>query len=602
MLMCMTRILSFFLLLLFTFSAHAAEPAWQHALTRYGAPKYAADFKHFDYVNPSAPVGGTLKLAEAGTFDSLNPFILSGVKAPGFNVGALYSFESLMTYALDEPQSMYGLLADKVRVAADNAYVEFHINPAARWHDGSKVTAEDVVFSFNSLKEKGDPVYRMLYAPVASAEALAGGLVRFTFTDKENKELPQMMAAMPVFSKAYYSQSDFTKTSLTAPLGSGPYKVEAVDAGRSITFQRVKNYWGWSLPVMRGMYNFERIHIDLYRDENVMIEAFKAGSYDVRQEYIARNWATAYQSPALTQGKFIKKVLQDKRPQGMQAFVFNTRLPKFQDRRVREAIGLTMDFEWLNAQIFYGAYKRNTSFFMNTPYAAPALPDAAELKFLEPYRDSLPPSVFDSTLKVPHTDGSGNARPNLLRAQALLNEAGFSVRDGKRIDPATGKPLEIEFLLTQPTMERVIGPMRKNLERLGIAARIRMVDTAQYQKRTDQFDYEIISLWINRGVFYPGNEQKNLWHSTQVDVRGGNHLSGYHSPLVDMLVESIASAKDDATLLPAARALDRVLMSEYVVIPHWYSGTFRMAYWNTFGQPETTPPYSNGVMTWWVKP
>lgn len=572
---------------------------FRHALTLYGEPKYKAGFAHFDYVNPKAPVGGEVKLAETGTFDSLNPFIIKGVKAPGIQS----IFETLMTPSLDEPQSFYPLIAQSVAVDSQNRFVEFILNPRAKWHDGTPVTADDVVFSLETLRNKGDPTYKILFADISKAEKIGTDHVRFSFTAPDNRELPTIIAAnLPILSKAYYATHDFERTTLETPLTSGAYKVEAVDPGRAIAYRRVAGYWGANLPVNIGQNNFETIRYDMYRDENVALEAFKAGACDFRQEYIARNWATAYDNPALREGRIIKTALVDGRPQGMQGFAFNQRRSKLKDRRVREAIGLSMDFEWLNKSIFYGAYKRNTSYFLNTDFAATGTPQGEELALLQPYAGSLPAALFTQPFAVPATDGSGNVRANLLRAQGLLEEAGYIIKDGVRVDGKTGEPLEVEFMIRQATMERVAMPMRKNMERLGIKASIRMVDDSQYQKRIDEGDFDIISVWLNRGVFFPGNEQMALWHSSQADVKGSANTAGLKNKTVDALLAKLVAAKSLEELTPPARALDRVLLWEHVVIPHWYSGTFRIAYWNKFGHPETQPPYNNGFQAWWVKP
>lgn len=574
-------------------TAHA-EPSY--CLTLYGECKYKPGFTHFDYVNPNAPIGGNIKLAETGTFDSLNPFILKGVKAPA--ISGL--FESLMATSLDEPMTMYGLLAETVEIADDHSYADFVIRKEARFHDGSPVTPEDVVFSFSALKEKGDPTFAILYAPITKVEKVGKRSVRFYFDDPNNKELPSMAAGMPVLSKAYYEKVDFEKTTLEPPLGTGPYQVETVEAGKTIIYKRNPNYWGWHLPVMRGQFNFETIRYDMYRDENVTLEALKAGSYDFRREYISRNWATAYDSPAVKDGRIVKKLIPGEVPQGMQAFIFNTRKAKFADRRVREAISLSMDYEWLNKTIFYGAYLRNTSFFKNTAFEAKGVPEGKELELLEPFREQLPPALFTQEFSVPKTDGSGNNRPQLLKAQKLLNEAGWKVKDGRRVNDA-GEPLHVEFLLRQPTMERVIGPMRRSLERLGISASIRMVDNSQYQKRIDTYDFEIISVWLNRGVFFPGNEQMTLWHSSQANLKGSNNVVGAQHPAVDAALAALIGAKDLEELKVAGRALDRILLWEHYAIPHWHSAGWRVAYWNKFGLPKTQAKYDLCFQCWWVK-
>ena len=573
-----------------------AQAAPSHCLSLYGECKYKPDFTHFDYVNPDAPKGGAVKLAETGTFDNLNPFILKGVKAPGI-VGI---FDTLMVQSQDEPQTMYGLVASSVELAADNSWAEFTMRKEARFHDGSPITPDDVVFTFNTMKEKGDPTYKIMFAPIVKAEKTAENKVKFTFNDTKNKELPILAAGMLIISKNYYSKVDFEKTTLESPLGSGPYKVESVEQGKNIVYKRVADYWGAKLPVNAGQYNFDTMRYDMYRDENVTLEALKSGDYDFRREYIARNWATAYNAPAVKDGRIVKREIPDGTPQGMQAFIFNTRLSKFADRRVREAIGLTLDYEWVNKTIFYGAYERNKSFFENTEFQETGLPQGKELELLKPYADMLPPALFNQPFANPVTDGSGNARENLLKADRLLSEAGWTVKDGKRVN-AKGEQLSLEVMLRQPTMERVIAPMRKNLERLGISSSIRMVDDAQYQKRTDNYDFDMVSIWINRSVFFPGNEQVALWHSSQADVKGGNNLAGLKSKAVDAVLDALTKADDKESLVAAGRALDRILLWENVVIPNWHSGFFRVAYWDKFGMPKVTPKYGLGFQAWWVK-
>ncbi len=573
--------------------AYAAEKAPSMAL--YGEVKYKPGFAHFEYVNPDAPKGGSVKLAETGSFDSVNPFILKGVKAPGIGD----TFDTLMVSSLDEPMSMYGLIAKSVSVADDHLSVTFEIRKEAVWHDGTPITADDVVYSFATLKDQGDPTYKILYTPITACKKNDDGSVTFVFADAKNRELPMIAAQMPIISKAYYATHDFTKSTLDAPLGSGPYEVSAVEQGHSITYKRVENYWAKDLPVNKGLNNFDTMRYDMYRDENVTLEALKAGAYDFRREYIARNWATAYDAPAVKDGRIVKREIPDQTPQGMQAFVYNTRKPALADERVREAIDLSMDYEWLNKTIFYGAYVRNSSFFENTEFQAKGAPTGRELELLKPFKDELPEGLFKGPYKNATTDGSGDARENLLKAQKLLEEAGWTIKDGKRVN-AKGEPLTIEFLLRQPTMERVIGPMRKNLERLGITASIRMVDDSQYQKRTDDSDFDIVSIWVNRGVFFPGNEQVALWQSSQADVKGGNNLGGVKSKAVDAMLDVLTKAKDKDELLAAGRALDRILLWEHYVIPNWHSGVFRVAYWNKFALPPTLPKYNLGFNTWWI--
>lgn len=568
-----------------------------HAIALYGDPLYDKDFTHFTYVNPQAPKGGSIKLATTLNFDSLNPFILKGVKAPGISM----VFESLMTGSLDEPATMYGLIAESVSIGKDYSSARFTLRKQARFSDGTPITPADVVFSFEKLAKEGDPAYQITLAPIQDVKQTGTHEVTFTFKETGNRELPQVAAGMPIFSKAYYTTNAFDKTSLSAPLGSGPYLVDKVDQGRSISYKRDPNYWGSTLPVNVGQYNFDKVHYTIYKDETVALEALKAGEFDYHEEYIARNWATAYSIPAIKTGKFIKREVKHNNAAGMQGFIFNLRRNKFSDIRVRQAIGLTLDFEWMNKTIFYSAYLRTSSYFENTSFAARGLPDAAELALLAPMRDQLPETVFTTAYSPPKTDGSGNARENLILAQKLLNDAGWVIKDGKRVHKDSAEPLTVEFLLHQPSMERVVAPMRKNLARLGIEASIRNVDSSQYQKRLDEADFDMISLWVNRGVSFPGNEQVSYWHSKQADIAGSNNIAGVKNPAIDSLLALLIKAQTLGELTSAARALDRVMLHQHYVIPHWFVSNFRIAYWDKFGIPTTTPKYNVGLFTWWAK-
>jgi microcin C transport system substrate-binding protein len=578
----------------------ATNPAYAaHGISLYGDLKYSEGFKHFDYVNPKAPKGGALKLSYSGTFDSVNPFIIKGVAAPGV---AQYLFQSLMTPSYDEPQSYYGLIAKSITVAPDRSYADFVLNPKARWHDGTPITADDVIWTLSALKEKGHPVYRVMYKPISHAEEISPGTVRFFFDDKEHRELALIAASMPVLPKHYYEKVPFEKTSLLAPLGSGPYKISAIDPGRSISFTRVKDFWAQKLPVEVGMNNFDSIKIDIYRDDVVALEGIKSGQFDYYEEYIARNWATAYNIPAVHDGRIIKQRIPHKIPRGMQGFIFNTRLDKFSDRRVREAIGLTMDFEWMNGTLFYNAYERGRSFFPNTDFEETGLPKGDELALLEPWKDELPPQLFTDEFHVPTTDGTGYARDNLIKAQQLLDDAGWVMKDGHRTNAKTGEVMNIEFLMTQRTFERVIGIMRKNLSKLGIDSSFRYVDASQYQRRVDKRSFDIVSIWWNQGLNFPSSEQYTFWHSSQAKLEGSQNLGGVKNPAVDDLVTRILRAQTLEQLRPAARALDRVLLWENYVIPHWNLSAWRVVYWNKFGRPKTTPAYNICLDCWWIAP
>lgn len=575
----------------------AASDSWQHALILFGEAKYSANFRHFDYVNPNAPAGGKAKMASPSSFDSVNAFIMKGVKAPGLTM----IYDSLMVASLDEPQAYYPLIASRFRMGDNKRWIEFEINPNARWHDGKPITPEDVIWTLETLKTKAAPVYKITYQPLEKAIQTAKNRVRIEFSEGAHREVPILAASMTILPKHYYETVEFEKTTLTPPLGSGPYKISAVDVGRSIRYERVDDYWGKRLPTRIGQHNIATLNYDVYRDSTVQLEALKAGEFDIHREYISRNWATAYNSPAIIEGRLIKTEIADHNPQGMQAFFLNQRKADLSHRAVREAIAMTMDFEWTNKTLFYGAYKRNRSFFGNTQFAANQMPSEAEITLLEPFRKQLPPELFSKVPAQPMTDGSGQNRQNLLRAQHILNLAGFTLVDGKRLNPKTGKPLSVEFMLSQPTMQRVIMPMLRGLKKLGIEGRVRIVDDAQYQRRLETRDFDIVSSWINLGVIFPGIEQYNYWHSSQATIEGSNNLTGMNNPAVDAMIKAINSATTLAELQPAARAIDRILLWEHAVIPHWHSGSYRMAFWNKFGRPEEAPKYGLGFDTWWIK-
>jgi microcin C transport system substrate-binding protein len=567
-----------------------------HGLSVYGDLKYGPGFTHFEYADPAAPKGGQVKLFAVGTFDSLNPFILKGVAAAG--IGEI--FDTLMVQSSDEPLSEYGLVAESVEVPADRAWVAYTLRPEARFHDGSPITPEDVVWTFETLKDKGHPFFRSYYAKVARAEKTGPRTVRFTFSPGDNRELPLIVGQMAVLSQAYWRAHDFGKTTLEPPLGSGPYEVASVEPGRSITYRRVRDYWGARLPVAVGRNNFDILRYDYYRDGTVALEAFKAGAYDFRPENVAKNWATAYDVPAVRQGLIRKERIANEIPTGMQGFVYNTRRAVFADRRVREALGYAFDFEWTNRNLFYGAYTRTKSYFSNSELAARGLPSREELKVLEPFRAKIPDEVFTTAYEPPKTDGSGEIRDNLRTAFAVLQRAGWVVRGGKLADGRTGEPMIFEILLDQPEFERVTLPFVKNLERLGVTARVRTVDTAQYQHRLENFDFDMtVAVWPES--LSPGNEQRDNWTSEAARTPGSRNLAGIRDPEVDKLVDLVVAAPDRASLIARTRALDRALLWGFYVIPHWHIQAFRVAYWDKFGRPKVPPKYALGFPdTWWV--
>ncbi len=582
----------------------AAAPAWSqsasapatHGLSIHGDLKYPPDFKRFAYVNPSAPKGGSVTLAAIGTFDNLNPFILKGVPAAGIAM----TFDTLTVASADEPASEYGLVAESIETPPDRSWVKFTIRSNARFHDGSPMTVEDVRWTFETLRTKGHPLYRSYYAAVASVETTGPRTVRFSFKPGDNRELPVIVGQLPVLPKAYWANRDFTKTTLEAPLGSGPYKVESLEPGRSITYRRVKDYWGAALPVNVGRFNFDSIRYDYYRDDTVALEAFKGGAFDFRQEASAKNWATAYDVPAVRDGRILKEQIPNEVPTGMQGFVYNTRRAIFRDPRVREALAVAFDFEWSNAHLFFGAYTRTTSYFSNSELASRGLPSPDELAVLEPLRGKIPDEVFTREYTPPST-ANGGMRPNLVRALELLKQAGWVVRDLRLVNVQTGEPMAFEVLLDDPNFERITLPFVKNLERLGVTARVRTVDAAQYEYRIKQFDFDMTVVLLPQSLS-PGNEQVDYFGSVSADTPGSRNVAGIRDPAVDRLIELVIAAPDRPSLVARTRALDRVLLWGHYVIPHFHINAFRVAYWNRFGRPAVAPKNEIGFDTWWIDP
>jgi microcin C transport system substrate-binding protein len=594
------RALAVVLAVLLTVSA--ADPAWSaaaptHGLSIHGDLKYGPGFGHFAYVNPQAPKGGNVTLAATGTFDNLNPFILKGVVAQGIGT----TVDTLTVTSSDEPASEYGLVAEKIETPPDRSWVAFTLRAAARFHDGSPITVEDVMWTFDTLRTKGHPLYRTYYGAVASVEKTGPRTVRFAFKQGENRELPVILGQLPVLSKAYWAGRDFTRTTLDAPLGSGPYRVESFEPGRSITYRRVPDYWAAALPVNVGRFNFDTIRYDYYRDDTVALEAFKAGAYDIRQwEPSAKNWARAYDVPAVRDGRIRKEQIPNEVPTGMQGYVFNTRRPIFRDPRVRQALAAAFDFEWSNAHLFYGAYTRTRSYFSNSELASRGLPSEAELAVLRPFRGQIPDEVFTREYQPPSTE-PGGIRPNLVHALELLKQAGWVVRDLRLVNAETGRPLTFEILLDDPSFERITLPFVKNLERLGVTARVRTVDSAQYEYRVKQFDFDMtVGLFAQSSS--PGNEQVDYWASVSADTPGSRNLPGIHDPVVDRLIELLIAAPDRAALVARTRALDRVLLWGHYVIPLFHFAAFRVAFWNRCGRAAVSPKYELGIDTWWVDP
>lgn len=572
-----------------------AEPKPVHGISIHGEPKYPAGFPHLDYVNPNAPKGGEVVLGAPRTFDSLHPFILKGISAAG--LGMIY--ETLTTGAGDDPDGAYGLIAETIEVADDRSWVIFNLRPEARFNDGRPITAEDVVWTFQTLTTKGHPQYKARYADVTKVEKLGERRVKFTFKDGTNRELPVIMGGLVVLPKHYWQDRDFERASLDPPLGSGQYRIANVDPGRSISYQRVKDYWGANLPINVGRYNFDEVRYDYYRDMTVEFEAFKAGKIDFKREYTARDWATGYDVPPVRAGLIKKDQIRNENPARAQGLVFNTRRPIFQDRRVREALGFAFDFEWLNKTIAYGLYTRLDSYFPNSEFAAKGLPTGDELEILNRYRGKVPDEVFTKEFKPPVTDGSGNPRDNIRQGLELLKQAGWTVKGGKLVN-AAGQPFEFELIYAQAGLERWIQPFFKNLERFGITAKPRLIDTAQFQNRTDAFDYDMI-IGGNQQSLSPGTEQREMWGSKAAGDVGSLNESGVRDPVVDELVELVIASADRKQLVQRVRALDRVLLWGHYMIPQLYQADIPIAYWDKFARPPKPPKYALGFMdTWWV--
>lgn len=570
-----------------------------HAIGIHGQVKYGPDFTHFDYTNPEAPKGGEVRLAVVGTFDNLNPFILKGVSAAGTTM----IYTRLCAKAQDEPLSEYGHLAHSMELAPDRGSITFFLRPEARWHDGVAITAADVIFAFYALVRDGTPFYRAFYADVDTVIAIDQHTVRFQLGATDNRELPVVLGQLRALPKHYWEGRDFKATTLEPPLGSGPYRIESVDPGRSITYARVAGNWDEDLPVRRGQHNFDRIRFDYYRDDTVALEALKAGEYDFRVVSTAREWATAYDHPAVEDGRLVLAEIPNRRIRGMSGFVFNTRRAKFSDRRVRRALAHAFDFEWTNATLFHGFYTRTESNFANSELAATGLPHGRELEILEEFRGRVPEEMFTQSYRAPSTDGSsGSIRANLRVARRLLRDAGWTIHEGRLVDDASGERMEIEFLLARPSFERVIGPMQQHLKRLGIPSTIRTVDASQYWNRLQAFDYDIVVRSWNQ-YLSPGNEQRNYWSSSSADAPGSRNYAGIRNPVIDELVERLIAAPTRPEQIATARVLDRVLLWGHYLIPNWHTDLHRLAYWDKFDRPAVVPLISLGFLeTWWVDP
>ncbi len=574
----------------------------KHAVAMHGEPKYGPDFTHLDYANPDAPKGGTLKQSAIGTFDSLNPFIVKGSPAAGMQfIRSSLIYDSLMQNSLDEPFSLYGIVAESIELPEDRSYVAFNLRPQAKWHDGKPITAEDVKWTFETLREKGSPFFKAYWGDVNKITVESQTRVRFDFAVKGNAELPLIIAEMTILPKHYWEGKNFDQTSLTPPLGSGPYKVGKIEPGKSIEYVRNDDYWGKDLPFWKGHNNFDRLVYDYYRDSNIALEAFFAGEYDVREENTAKLWATAYDVPQVKDGRIKMEEIENARPAGMQAFIMNIRKPVFKDVKVREALAYAFDFEWSNKQFAYGTYIRTNSHFENSDLASKGLPEGRELEILNQYKGRIPESVFTVEYKAPVTDGSGNARDNLRKAAQLLDEAGYKTgTDGIRAKD--GLRLEFEILDSNPMFERWVLPFVQNLKRIGVKANFRVIDAAQYQNRMNEYDYDMTIGNFGQSDS-PGNEQRDFWGSDKADMPGSRNYIGIKDKAVDEMIEAIIRADSREELVAQVHALDRVLLAGHYVIPMWHYPKWRLAYWTKLQRPENLSGISPAVsQTWWSAP
>ncbi len=591
---------------LFAFSPAAFADAVQtpHGLSAFGDLKYARDFEHFDYVNPDAPKGGsivTTSILAAQTYDSLNGYILKGDPADGTTDPYNLLFDTLMTRAYDEPDAVYALVAEHAEYIPGGDWIIFQLRDEAAFSDGSAITAADVANSFDLLKTKGHPAYRLSLRDIESAEAVADNRVKYNFVEgAPTRDLPMIAATLPIFSKAYYDANDFAESSLDIPLSSGPYRVKSMDRPRSITYERREDYWGKDLPVNTGRWNFGEIRFEYFSDRDAAFQGLTSGSLDLREEFSSKIWGTRYNFPALEDGRVKKGVIPDERPAGTQGYWINTRLEKFSDPRVREAIAMAFDFEWSNKALFYGLYHRTDSFFENAPFEAAGMPTEGELALLEPYRDQLPEAVFGEAYVPPVTDGSGRNRRNLRAANKLLDAAGWDLVEGKRMKD--GEPLTIEFLdQVGGGFARITDPFIQNLQQIGIDAKRRDVDLPQYQRRREAFDYDMITSRLSFSLT-PGPELLSIFTTESASDEGSSNVSGIADPVVDALIEKVIGADNREDMHTALRALDRVMRTGHYWVPQWSKGSHTLAWWDKFGFPETKPSYSRGVVdTWWVK-
>ncbi|MEA2951067.1 MAG: microcin transport system substrate-binding protein [Alphaproteobacteria bacterium] len=582
--------------------AIAQEEPERHGLSTFGDLKYPANFKHFDYINPDAPKGGIFsQLGPVAafnqnflTFNSLNTFILKGDAAQGMEL----TFAGLMTSGLDEPDALYGLAARAVRVSPDGLTYRFLMRPGTKFHDGTALTAHDVAFSLKILKEKGHPIIQQLMRDVIGVEAADDATVTVRFTPNRGRDVPLFVASLPIFSRAYYSTRPFDESTLDIPLGSGPYKVGRFEVGRFIEYDRVKDWWGANLPVSVGQNNFDTLRYEFYRDREAGFQAFTAKNYLFREEFTSRVWATRYDFPAFRDGRVTRDVLPDDTPSGAQGWFINTRREKFKNPDLREALNCAFDFEWTNKNIMYGSYERVHSMFQNSELMATGKPSADELALLEPFRGKVSDEVFGEPFIPPVSDGSGQDRALLRKAGALLQKAGFVVKDGKRVD-ASGQPVTIEFLVDEPSTEPYHGPFIKNLATLGIVATLRVVDAVQYKARVDQYDFDLTTLRLQMSST-PGDGLRSVFSSEMATSKGSRNLAGIADPVMDALIDKIIAANSRPELTTACRALDRVFRAGRYWVPQWHKPSHWVAYWDVFARPAGKPRYGRGAPdTWW---
>ncbi len=572
---------NFFLLVILavtTLNYNACAAGFKHGIAVFDDLKYSANFDHFEYANPDAPKGGAVVFGVEGTYNNLNSFILKGISAAG--IDGIY--DSLTEGADDEISSRYGLIAESMSLSDDKFSLTFKLRKAAKWHDSKPITADDVVFTFNKLISDGHPSYKMAFAQVREVQKINQHEIKFIFKTNKNRDLPLLVASMKILPKHYYQNHEFNQTTLEPPLGSGPYKIKAVEQGKKIVYERVKDYWAKYLPVNKGRYNFDQITYDYYRDSNVLIEAFKAEKFDLRQENISRNWHNSYNIDKVKNGEIIKREIVNSLPVGLQAFVLNLRRAKFQDINLRKAMTYAFDFEWLNQNIFYGSYFRTNSYFENSDFSYNA--DKSHAPFM-----------------LPKSDGKGFGRDNLLLAKKILDDAGYKIVGGKLFAPNSREPVSIEFMIDSKTFEMVIAPFVKNLRKLGILAKTRFIEENQYASRVRNFDFDVIVTVFGQSII-PGNELLHYWHSSQKNVVGAHNIAGLDDKKIDELIEKISYGQNKKELIELCRAFDKHMLENYYTIPQWHNKTYRILYRDIFAMPKITPKYALGVDFWWLKP